>query len=78
MKKYIYLGKDLQVESYSLRHGMVILEEDLTKLKEINEKITSLFYLTEDYPKIKAQLRDKNSFYSKRIDKAFKEVLNGI
>ncbi|WP_297487441.1 hypothetical protein [uncultured Cetobacterium sp.] len=78
MKKYIYLGKDLQVESYLLRHGMVISENDLTKLKKSNKKITILFYLTTDYPKIKAQLRDENSFYSRKIEKAFKEVLNAV
>ena len=73
-KKYIYLGSDLQLGNFFLRKNMVVSEEDLKKITKENEKAKELFIETNEYPKIKSNL----AFHSKRIERAFKEVLNGI
>lgn len=73
-KKYIYLGSDLQLGNFFLRKNMIVSEEDLKKITKENEKAKDLFIETNEYPKIKSNL----AFHSKRIERAFKEVSNGI
>lgn len=73
-KKYIYLASDLQLENFFLRKNMIVSEEDFKKITKENKKAQELFVETNEYPKIKANL----AFYSKKIEKAFQEVLNAI
>lgn len=73
-KKYIYLGSDLQLGSFFLRKNMIISEKDLEVITKENKKSRELFVETSKYPEIKANL----AFHSKKIEKIFQEVLNGI
>lgn len=73
-KKYIYLGSDLQLGSFFLRKNMIVSEEDFKKIIKENEKAKELFVETSKYPKVKSNL----AFYSKKIEKAFQEVLNAV
>ncbi|WP_281699705.1 hypothetical protein [Cetobacterium somerae] len=73
-KKYIYLGSDLQLGSFFLRKNMIISEEALEVITKENKKSRELFVETSKYPEIKANL----AFYSKKIEKIFQEVLNGV
>lgn len=73
-KKYIYLGSDLQLGSFFLRKNMIISEEDFKKIIKENKKAKELFIGTSEYPKFKSNL----DFYSKKIEKAFQEVLNAV
>lgn len=73
-KKYIYLGNDLQLDSFFLRKNMIVSEKDFEKITRENKKAKDLFVKTNEYPKIRANL----AFYSKKIDKTFQEVLNAI
>ncbi|MGL5622877.1 hypothetical protein [Cetobacterium sp.] len=73
-EKYIYLGSDLQLGSFFLRKNMIVSEEDFKEIIKENEKAKELFIETSEYPKVKSNL----AFYSKKIEKAFQEVLNAV
>lgn len=74
VKKYIYLASNLQLGNFFLRKNMVVSEEDFKKITKEYEKDKDLFIETNEYPLIKGNL----AFYSKKIEKTFQEVLNGI
>ncbi|MBC2855363.1 hypothetical protein H3N56_02500 [Cetobacterium sp. 2A] len=73
-EKYIYLGEDLQLKNIFLKKNMVISFSDLKEIEKINTKAKDLFINTKEFPKFKSNL----AFYSKKIEKTFQEVLNGI
>lgn len=73
-EKYIYLGSDLQLGSFFLRKNMVVSEKDFKEIIKENGKAKELFIETSEYPKVKSNL----AFYSKKIEKAFQEVLNAV
>lgn len=73
-KKYIYLASDLQLGNFFLRKNMIVSEEDLKKITKENKKAKELFVETSEYPKVKSNL----AFYSKKIEKAFLEVLDAV
>lgn len=73
-KKYIYLGSDLQLGNFFLRKNMIVSEENFKEIIKENKKAKELFIGTSEYPKVKSNL----AFYSKKIKKAFQEVLNAV
>lgn len=73
-KKYIYLASDLQLGNFFLRKNMIVSKEDFEKITKKNKKAKELFIETNEYPKVKSNL----AFYSKKIEKAFQEVLNAV
>lgn len=77
-ENYVYLGEDLQLESLYLRKYSVISIEDLKKLEKKNKKIKDLFIGSKKFSEIKLQLNDPKSFYSQKINRAFKEVKDAI
>ena len=73
-KKYIYLEIYLLLGNFFLIKNMVVSEEAFKKIIKENEKAKELFIETSEYPKVKSNL----AFYSKKIEKAFQEVLNAV
>ena len=78
MEKYIYIGNDFQLGNHFLRKNMVISKEDKESLVKVNEKVKNLFMTTKEYSDKKIDLNKKDSFIYKRVEKAFKEVINEI
>lgn len=77
MKKYIYIGNDLQINHIFLRKNMVISKKDLELILKENKKVEPLFILTEDYSNKKNDLKNKDSFLNKKLSKIQEEVLKG-
>ncbi|WP_297488952.1 hypothetical protein [uncultured Cetobacterium sp.] len=77
MKKYIYIGNDLQINHIFLRKNMVISTKDLELILKENKKVEPLFILTEDYSNKKNDLKNKDSFLNKKLSKIQEEVLKG-
>lgn len=75
MKKYIYIGNDLQINHIFLRKNMVISKKDLELILKENKKVEPLFILTEDYSNKKNDLKNKDSFLNKKLSKIQEEVL---
>ena len=77
MKRYIYIGNDLQINHIFLRKNMVISTKDLELILKENKKVEPLFILTEDYSNKKNDLKNKDSFLNKKLSKIQEEVLKG-
>ncbi|WP_297407442.1 hypothetical protein [uncultured Cetobacterium sp.] len=77
MKRYIYIGNDLQINHIFLRKNMVISKKDLELILKENKKVEPLFILTEDYSNKKNDLKNKDSFLNKKLSKIQEEVLKG-
>lgn len=75
MKRYIYIGNDLQINHIFLRKNMVISKKDLELILKENKKVEPLFILTEDYSNKKNDLKNKDSFLNKKLSKIQAEVL---
>lgn len=75
MKRYIYIGNDLQINHIFLRKNMVISKKDLELILKENKKVEPLFILTEDYSNKKNDLKNKDSFLNKKLSKIQEEVL---
>lgn len=58
MKKYIYVGKNLDLPEFLFIKGTVYYGEDIEKLIEKYPLFSKVLISVEDYPKI-----DKNSQY---------------
>jgi hypothetical protein len=58
MKKYIYVGKNLDLPEFLFIKGTVYYGEDIEKLIEKYPLLSKILISVEDYPKI-----DKNSQY---------------
>lgn len=58
MKKYIYVGKNLDLPEFLFIKGTVYYGEDIEKLIEKYPLLSKVLIPVEDYPKI-----DKNSQY---------------
>lgn len=77
MKRYIYIGNNLQINHIFLRKNMVISKKDLELIIKENKKVEPLFILTEDYSNKKNDLKNKDSFLNKKLSKIQEEVLKG-